>query len=170
MMPTKVNQKKSKLSALEKKSTSTLVTPTQKKTRKTSEDDSDNSIDDFVIQEFRVHCEAALRKYKKEDRNANIESNLFPNSGIDEAAHLRPRDCETKGHCPKFSRKRGFGIIEADNMANELMGVVMHAEDLLDDVHEALNEIKGQFKAALWGAERWKKKHEVKRSWSTRHK
>ena len=140
------------------------------KSRKTSEDGSDDSINAFLVQEFRVHREAALRKYKKEVSNANIESNLFPNNRIDEAAHSHPRDCETKGRCLRCFCKRGFGIIEADDMANELMGVVMHVEDLLDDVHEALNEIKGQFKAAVWGAERWKKKHEVNGSWSTRRK
>ena len=50
------------MSAQEKKSTCTQVTPTEKKSRKTSEDGSDNSIDVFVVQEFRVHREAALRK------------------------------------------------------------------------------------------------------------
>ena len=38
-------------------------------------------------------------------------------------------------------------------MANELMGVVMHVDDLLDEAHEALREVKAQFRAAVWGAE-----------------
>ena len=29
-------------------------------------------------------------------------------------------------------------MIEADDMANELMGVVMHVDDLLDEAHEEL--------------------------------
>ena len=45
--------------------------------------------------------------------------------------------------------KRGFGIVDADDMANELMGVVMKIDDLLDTVHEALREVKTQFQAAV---------------------
>ena len=36
-------------------------------------------------------------------------------------------------------------------MANDLMGVVIHVDDLLDEAHEALREVKAQFRAAVWG-------------------
>ena len=64
-----------------------------------------------------------------------------------------------KGRCPTCDHKREFGIVEADDMANELMGVVMHINDLLNKAHEALRKVKAQFWAAVWGAARWHKKH-----------
>ena len=45
-------------------------------------------------------------------------------------------DREKKGRCLACDHKRGFVTIEADDMANELMGVVMHVDKLLDKAHE----------------------------------
>ena len=51
-MPTKMLIKKSKLSAPAKSKLSAPVTPTSNKSRKISKDESDDSIDDFVLKEL----------------------------------------------------------------------------------------------------------------------
>ena len=51
-------------------------------------------------------------------------------------------------------------MIDGEQMANDLMGVVEHADYLLDEVHEALKVIKSDFEGAVWAAERWREKHE----------
>ena len=135
------------------------VTPTSTKARKSLRDDSDNSIADFVIDEFRAHCEAALKRHKRECVTSNIDTNLITHRKKIEPTSSQGADREKKGHCPTCDRKRCFGMIESDDMANELMGVVMHVDDLLDEAHEALREVKAQFRAAVWGAERWEKNH-----------
>ena len=47
----------------------------------------------------------------------------------------------------------------ADDTANELIGVVMHVDDLLDEAHEAVRDVKTQFRAVVWGAKRWEKQN-----------
>ena len=58
---------------------------------------------------------------------------------------------ERKGHWPTRDWTIGFDLVETDDMANELIGVVMHVDDLLDEAHEELRKIKAQFRAAVWG-------------------
>ena len=140
------------------------VTPTSTKGRKSLKDDSDNSIDDFIVDEFRAHREAAMRRHKRESLTSNVDTNLYTHRKKIEPKSSQGVDRERKGHCPTCDRKRGFGMVEADDMANELMGVVMHVDDLLDEAHEALREVKTQFWAVIWEAERWEKKHGE--SWS----
>ena len=105
-----------------------------------------------------------MRRHEREKWIGKVNSKLFSNSKIVGSMRSSTMDREKKGRCPTCDRKRGFGIIEADDMANELMGVVMHVNNLLDEAHEALPEVKAQFRAAVWGAERWQKKHGV--SWT----
>ena len=38
------------------------------------------------------------------------------------------------------------------------MGLVMHIDDLLDEDCESFREVNAQFQAAVWAADRWKKK------------
>ena len=72
-MPTKTLIKKSKISDPVKSKVCAPVTPTSTKDRKTCKDDSDNSINDFVLQEFRVHREAALRRHEREKLTSNVD-------------------------------------------------------------------------------------------------
>ena len=148
-MPTKMLLKKLKLSAPVKSEPSAPVTPTSTKSRKTSEDESEDIIHDFVLQEFQVHREATIRRHEREKWTGKVDSKLVSNRTINESMRSPNRDREKKGRCPTCDHKRGFGIVEEDDMANELMGVVMHVDDLLDEAHEALRKVKAQFRAAV---------------------
>ena len=158
-MPTKTSLKKNKMTKAVDTHNCVPVTPISTKAGKSLRDDDDNSIDDFVVEEFRAHRVAALKRHKRECVTYDTDANLYNHRKNMESESSRGTGGERKGHCPTCNRKRGFGLVEAEDMANELMGVVMHVDDLLDEAHEALREIKAQFRAAVWGADRWEKNH-----------
>ena len=163
-MPTKTSLKKNKMTKSVEAHDCVTVTPKSTKAGKSLRDDDDNSIDDFVVGEFRSHRLAALKKHKRECVTYDTDANLYNNRKHMESESSCGTGGVIKGHCPTCNRKRGFGLVEAEDMANELMGVVMHVDDLLDEAQESLRKVKAQFWAAVWGAGRWEKKYG--QSWS----
>ena len=76
-MPTKTLLKKTKVADPVNAKVCAPVTPTSTKGGESRKDDSDNSINDFVVEEFRVHREAALRRHKMERLTSNVDTKLY---------------------------------------------------------------------------------------------
>ena len=73
------------------------VTPTSTKARKSLRDDSDNSIDDFIVDEFRAHREAALKRHKRECVTSNVDTNPYTHRKKIEPKSSQGADREKKG-------------------------------------------------------------------------
>ena len=83
---------------------------------------------------------------------ADVDSNTFNFS-----THL---DSHTMhGRCPLCNRKQGFSFVEAEDMANELYGVVQHIECLVKEAQDSLSKMKAQFKSTIWAKDRWHKSY-----------
>ena len=76
-MPTKTLLKKTKVADPVNAKVCAPVTPTSTKGGKSRKDDSDNSINDFVVEEFRVHREAALRRHERERLTYTVDTKHF---------------------------------------------------------------------------------------------
>ena len=76
-MPTKTSLKKNKMTKAVDTHNCVPVTPISTKAGKSLRDDDDNSIDDFVVEEFRAHREAALKRHKRECVTYDTDANLY---------------------------------------------------------------------------------------------
>ena len=106
------------------------------------------------------------KKRKKPRLSENAQKTALPKIKLEadldqslEVRRSRRYPVSSRGRCPLCNRKQGFGLVEAEDMANELYGVVQHVEMLLEQAQDSLCEIKAQFKSTIWAEDRWRRSY-----------
>ena len=84
-------------------------TPTSTKGRKSLRYDSDNSINNFIVDEFRAHREAALKRHKRECLTSNVDTNSYTHRKKIEPKSSQGTDREKRGTVQHVIRKEVSG-------------------------------------------------------------